>query len=71
MVDRWTKRARERPTLGSAVSGVVPFKRSGLKDFSSDVEIRRRTAYIFPSTYYLSCTLDIVYFRSNTLVVVM
>ena len=45
--------------------------RSGLKDFSSDVEIRRRTAYIFSSTYSLSCTLDIVYIRSNTFGVVI
>jgi len=41
------ERARDRPTVGSAVSG-VSFKRSCLSDFDSEVEIRRRSSHIFP-----------------------
>jgi len=60
---------KERVGRGVAVSGVanVPFELYGLRDFISEVEIRRRISHIFPP---ITTTLHVVYISDNVFVIV-
>ena len=57
VVDRWTKRARERLTMESAACGIGSFEHYGLRSVDSTVEvdIRRRSLQILSTSKTFDC----------------